>query len=713
MEGFGWSLKKWKKLKFRLLTAMLLILFFAVSGNGFIGTAKVDAASEKTIKTTKTTKKTKAKKKAKKSVLPVLNTNSKTIMKLNSGLLTTYEEYIKYPMNFYTLRVKNKPSGATYKWKSSDPEVATLTYNKKKGTCRVNAKTGGSSMIICTVKAKGGKKYVLSSAIKVKNPATDVKIASEDTEIEKMECDLYLNRGYQFVANVKSKYTSDQIYWSIADTEVADVDGKGFVTPKQEGRTVLTVVAAPEGYDPEIDKYDVVIYAIVINVMEAVEKVTNVSVMTTGEVVVQFSSEIEKSSVFDISGNLTGVSLSSTSGASGMGNVSAYLTDDCMQLYLVPETVPRGKYKLKIKGLTAQNGHLLEDYEDTITIENDSVNVTGANFVSISRTSQTLITAVFDKTLVRPGTMSVLNNKLAKKDVNGKIGSDTTTVVYTLTPEMQELSGVVSVELDGYASSGDSSEEGEENVWIVDVDFTFTTTEVVEIKDTSTLPLPAPSNITQATDDNSKVYIMFQNRIDEESARATANYQFSGGPVVTGASIIANTDQGCMIELDIKENSIPEIGDYEIMVSNVKGYDNAYLPMESYRETIKLNDNKPAFYKGSEFVKGKTVNQIILTFSENIDFGSSAKHFDIKASWIGKNEEGVTVNNTRDIIEYEAKVSGSDNRMILEIPKEIEIPVGAKITVAPIYYGSKSGTYLVDEGGNVVQFTSAEIQVSY
>lgn len=206
---------------------------------------------------------------------------------------------------------------------------------------------------------------------------------------------------------------------------------------------------------------------------------------------------------------------------------------------------------------------------------------------------------------------------------------------------------------------------------------------------------------------------MFQNRLDEDSAAAAANYTFSGGPVVSGTEVVSNTDQGCMVGLILKENSIPEIGEYELSISGVKGYNNAYLAMENYKETIKLNDNTPAFYKSSEFVRGKTANQIVLSFSENIDLGSASNYFDITATWAGKDEAGVTVNNKLAIIEYDVKVSGSDNRLILEFTTEEEIPIGAKITVAPVNFGGRSGTYLIDEGGNVVKFASAEVQVSY
>lgn len=690
---------KWKWIS--ILCLLMFAVFLSTSGNRI----PVSAATKKTAA------KTASKRKAKKKV-PSLNASSKTIMKLNTGLLTTYDEYVKYPMNSYTLRIKNKPKNATYQWKTSDSDVAALVYNKKKGTCRVNAKSGGNSIVTCTMKTKEGKKSVFSCSIKVKNPATSIKIVSEDTEINNMECDLASDREYQFLANVKSKYTSDKIYWSVLDNNIAEVDDFGFVTPKTEGRTVLTAVAAPEGYDPEIDRYDVIIYAIVINVIEPMERVTNVSVMTTGTVVIQFSAEIEEGSLFDSNNDLMGVSLSAMSGASGMGKLSADLTPDHMQLYLVPENAPRGKYKLKIADLTAMNGKRVERYTDTIEIENDSVSVTGANFVSISRTSQQIITAVFDKTLIKPGTMTVSNSKLTKKDVTGKVGSDPSTVLYTLTPEMQELSGVISVELNGYASDGDSTKEGEENVWIIDVDFTFRTQEQIE-EDTSSQPLPAPSNITQATDDNSKIYVLFQNRLDEESARVVSNYSISDGPVITDTEVVANTDQGAMVGLTIKENSIREIKEYEITVSGVKGYNDSYLPMETYKESIKLNDNTPAFYQRSEFVRVASSSQIILTFSENIDLGSSAEYFDIQASWTGKNETGVTVNNTITIIEYEVKVSGSDNRVVIDIAPQTELPIGTKITVAPINFGDKSGTYLVDEGGNVVEFTSAEIQVSY
>jgi hypothetical protein len=672
----------------------------------------VAEAAKKT--TTKTTKKATKKKTTKKQDPPVLNTNSKTILKINSGLITTYEDYVKYPMNSYTLKVQNKPEKATYRWKTSNSDVVSLVYNKSKGTCRLNAKEGGSCIITCTVKTKKGKKCVLSCSVKVKYPATDVEVVTEDTTITSMECDLALDREYQFIANVKSKYTSDLVYWSIDDTEVADVDASGFVTPRAEGRTVLTAVAAPEGYDSESDNYDVIIYAIVINVIEPMEKVSNVDIMTTGQVVIQFSSEIERSSLFDMEDNLMGVSLSAMSGALGTGKLSAYLTDDGLQLYLVPETSPQGKYKLKITGLTAKNGYLVEDYEEVLTIKNETVSTTGANFVSISRTSQTVVTAVFDKTIIKPGTMTISNSKLAKTEVAGKVGSDSATVQYTLTAEMQELSGNQSVTLFGYAASGDSSEEGKENQWIVEMNFDYKDESVEEPLDTSTLPLPEPSNVVQAADTNSTVYIMFQNRIDEDSARVVSNYEFSDGPVITEADVVTNTDQGAMIGLSMEESSIPEIKEYELTISNVEGYNDSYLPMEKYSTSIKLNDNTPAYYKGNEFVRGTGSYSLILTFSETIDFGSSAKYFNIQAGWTGKNEEdGATVYNTAAIIEYEATASGSDNRVVIEFYTDTELPVGAKITVSPITSGGKSGTYLIDEGGNVVEFTSAEIDVSY
>lgn len=723
----------------------------------------VDAAVKKTVNTTKkkatkkatkkTTKKVAKKKAAKVDKQPILNTNSKTIMKINSGLLTSYEDYITYPMNFYTLKVNNKPTKATYQWKSSNPNVASLTYNKKKGTCRVNAKAGGNTTITCIINAKGKKKYVRTCLIRVKNPASSIEIVSEDTTIEKMECDLALDRQYQFLANVKSKYTSDRVYWSISDADVATVDEDGFVTPKQEGRTVLTAVAAPAGYDPEIDKYDVVVYAIVLNVIEPMERVTNVSVMTTGEVIVQFSSAIEEGSLFEFSSGddsstaavspeesknntstntntnttttvntstttnkdanankkMTGVSLKATSGAAGSGAVSGYLTPDCTQLYLVPEDRPNGKYKLKISGLVAKNGHLVEDYEDSVTIKNETVNVAGANFVSISRTSQTIVTAAFDKTLVRPGVMKAYtsaNNKASLVEISGRLGDDPSTVLYTLTPELQSLSGVLSVELNGYAASGDSAEQGEENVWIVDVDFTFSTK--VETLDTSNLPLPAPTNITQATDDNSKVYVIFQNHVDEESARTATNYRFSGGPVITEAEVVSNTDQGCMVGLAIKEGSIPEIKEYEIEVSNIKGFDKSYLAMEAYKQTITMNDNTPPTYKSNQYVKGKP-SKIILTFSERIDFGSDAKYFDLEATWTGKDENGNTEKKTAKIYEYEAKASGSDDRVTIEFTPQEELPIGTVIKVSPV---EGTGTYFVDEGGNKLELAPVEVQVS-
>jgi len=671
-------------------------------------TANSTASSSKTKAAAGTT--TKKKEKA-----PVLNVSAKTIMKLNDGLLTTYEDYVTYPMNAYTLRVQNKPKKATYAWKTSDEDIVSLSYNKSKGTCRVNAKGGGSAIVTCTVKKKNGKRVVLSSSIKVKNPATSIQIVSEDTQIENMECDLAIDREYQFLANVKSKYTSDKVYWSIQNAEIAQVDVNGHVVPKQVGRTVLTAVAAPDDYDPVIDKYDVVVYAIVINVVEPMEEITNVSVMTTGEVVIQFPSPISSGSVFDINGDLQGVKLGSMSGGAGVGKLGAYLSADKLQLYLVPETPPSGSYKLKLWDLVAENGHRIKDYEETLTVHNSNINTVGANFVSMERTSITIVTAEFDKPIIRPGSLLVFSNKLTTiKEVAGKVGPSAYQVQFTLTPEMQQLYGNIEVELFGYAASGDSSEEGEEKSWPFTFDFTFKTQEEEEkTLDTTNLPLPAPSRITQATETNNIVYIMFGNRIDEESARKIENYRISGGPVVTGAEVVDNSDQGSRVELTIKENSIPEIGTYEFTVSGIKGYLDAYKVMENYIEKVELKDNQPASYKSSSYTKTAQGGQIILEFTEIVDMGSDAKYFDLQASWNGKNEQGVTVNNVITITEYEVKVSGSDNRVVIDFSTDPALTVGTKVQITPINFGGTSGTYLVDQGGNVVQFTSAEVDISY
>jgi len=706
--------KKMQKNLVCLLACMICLLFVMAFGAQGAQAASKKQAVQTASKKKKISQKKAASKKKAETKPPKLNTNTKTIMKLNEGLLTTYEEYVKYPMNAYTLKVQNKPAGAVYSWKTSDEDIAALSYQKKKGTCRVNAKAGGSAVVTCVVKKKNGKKTMLTCNIKVKNPATEVKIVSEDTEINNMQCDLSIDREYQFLANVKSKYTSDRVYWSIQDTEVAKVDEAGYVIPKNEGRTVLTAVVAPEGYDPDTDKDYDAIYAIVIDVVEPMEKVTNVTTMTTGEVVIQFSAPIAKGSLFDTTGALQNVSFGSTSGSGGTGKLMGYLSNDGLQLYLVPENAPHGKYKLKIADVMAQNGHFVKTYEDTITIENSMINTVGANFVSIERTSLMVVTATFDKAIVRPGSLIVYDNTLAADEIKGTVAANSYKVQYTLTSEMVALKGNKEIELFGYAASGDSSEEGEEKSWPMTFNFDFKVAdEEKEVLDTSDQPLPGPSRITQATETNNIVYIMFENRVDEESARKTENYAIEGQPQITGVEVVENSDKGCMVALSIKESTIPEIGTYEFKISGIKGYDNSYLPMDAFVKKIQLNDNKPAAYKGSSFERTKDGGKITLEFTEDVDLGSSASYFNLVAAWVGKDENGVTSNNQMTIYDYEVKASGSDNRVVITFYTDDPLIVGTKIQVQPINYGGLSGTYLVDKGGNVVQFGSAEVQVSY
>ena len=675
--------------------------------------------------------------------------------------------------NSATLKIKNLKKSRKVTWKSSKPSVANVTKKgkitaKKTGTAVITAQTGKQTFKckVTVIKKKTSPKSSSSSTTQNissnntnNNNVTNISDSSNSNNSNTSNNTKVVNNNNTFdnSEDTNNSNTSDSSKDTDNNNTLPDSVNSGDSSVNQnQGAASLTPIhpfipsipstpSTPEEplelvnpsdaekpskpeepsepekpSEPEEPSVPEKPSDPVVDTVEPMEEVTNVTVMTTGQIIVQFSAEIEKGSVHDVSGNLTGVSLKAMAGAAETGSLDAYLTDDCTQLYIVPETAPNGKYKLKIEGLTAQNGHTVKDYEDTIVInnENEVVSSIDVNLVSISRISVTTVMAIFDKTIINPGTLTVSDSKITKTEVQGKVGPDPSTVLYTLTPEMQELlKGVVLVSLSGYVASGDNSEEEEENKWDVYMSFDYVDESKKEPLDTSDQPLPPPSNVTQATDTNSMIYVVFQNRVDSESAENAANYTFNDGPVITDAEIVKNSDKGALIALTVQECTIPEMKEYELTISNVKGYNNTYLPMEAYSISVKLNDNTPAYYTGSEFVRGGEKSdyayQIILEFSENIDFGSVAKYFNLEASWVGKDEKGNTVPLTSSITMYEASATGADNKITIGFDIEGELPVGAKINVAPINQGENSGTYLVDEGGNIVKFTSAEVQVSY
>lgn len=622
---------------------------------------------------------------------PKLNKKSVTMIKLHQDLLLDYDEYMKHPVNEYTLFVKNQIKKSNYRWKTNNANVVKIASGGKTSQVILKATGKGKTTVTCTIRTPKNKKITLKCKVKVKYPAADIKITSDSAKIENMSCKLMLGQNYQFGTKVTAPDTSDQVYWSIRDEDIASVSAEGFVTPLKVGRTVLKVTAAPKNWNQE--KESKIIYAIVLDIDEKTASVDKIESIKGSNgyyaIKITFSEPILESSIIGENKLPINMKIGATKGARAPGDLTASLSADKRILTVEASKGFYGTYDVEIFGISAVSGLNVANHKETIKIEGTDGNSTGgATLLSITRTSTSTITASFSKAVTNPGTMTVNNSTLTNlygiRTVYGTIdSSDSSKINYTLDVYMQQLTGSQAVTLSGYVCSGDKS--GVVNSMTTNVNFTINgssnntnTPDVIQ-------QLPAPSNIQQDTSDNNKVMIIFNQQIDESSALSTGNYQFSNGARVESVEITSNTDSGAVITLTLVQGSI--INDQTqttVTISGIKGYNGSFTVMAAATLNITLRENvKPVFLSATY---NSVTKQIILTFSETI-VGSPA--LDITANGASVSYQDIELKNNTLVI------------TLLEAPAASTV-----VTITPL-----TNNVIQDNAGNKADFNAVNVTV--
>lgn len=131
----------------------------------------------------------------------------------------------------YDFNLKNKISGSTYQWTTSDKSIATVN---SKGV--VTGKKSGTATIKCIVKTKDGT-ITLSTKVYIKDkstaPASSLKI---NNKVETLQ----VGETYDFNKTYNKGTVKDYINWTSSNTNLAQVDKNGIVKALGEGKVTIT-----------------------------------------------------------------------------------------------------------------------------------------------------------------------------------------------------------------------------------------------------------------------------------------------------------------------------------------------------------------------------------------------------------------------------------------------------------------------------------------
>ena len=290
--------------------------------------------------------------------------------------------------NTYTLSVKNATNVSKTSWKSSNTKIATVN-----GKGLVNPVAVGTATITATVYFKDGTQKQLSSKVTVKKrvPATSVSLNVVHDEINAQIIEV--GGKYDFNTKLTPSNSTDSTYYSISDTTYATVNSAGVVTGVKPGITVLEAKIGVNKTEASKSTNKVVARTYILvrpktgttptptptatptPTPVAEPKATGVTLVSSKEIKVSFNAPLRKNSVIDANGNLISgaVTITASTNAAVLGNLSAKLSEDCKELYITASGEFAGVYVITvfnkvetIDGIPVQPNAFQNDFIDTV-----------------------------------------------------------------------------------------------------------------------------------------------------------------------------------------------------------------------------------------------------------------------------------------------------------------------------------------------------------
>lgn len=128
----------------------------------------------------------------------------------------------------YNLNINNKIAKSSYKWTSSDEDIATVN---KRGI--VTAKSKGKVDITCTITTPDKTVYKETCKVTVREPAMLFKIRNKVSALN-------LGQEYDLNRRLAPSSSNDKTTWTSSDTSIANPDSMGRFTALKEGEVTIT-----------------------------------------------------------------------------------------------------------------------------------------------------------------------------------------------------------------------------------------------------------------------------------------------------------------------------------------------------------------------------------------------------------------------------------------------------------------------------------------
>ncbi len=318
----------------------------------------------------------------------------------------------------HQLEIKDKVSGSTYKWSSSNTKVAKVS---SKGL--VTSVGKGSATIKCVITYPTSKTKTISSKVKVIVPASEVRI-NNAVEVNGAHI-MLLGEKFNFNRDIVPAGSSDITFWSIgggdADCIRIDDSSSGIVTALKTGKVILKATAAKSTSSADI-KSSIVNDAIIIEVKSPTATVNNVEITGSTEIKAVFDSPIEASTVIGANNTLLdSIEVTLRKNIKGVlakdpGKLKAGLSADGRTLTITSENMFDGEYGINFTPkIKTTGGVAIEEYYKQISY----VDTTGPVITAIVLDDSGLISTIQFNEAIDISTLKVSNATLYSGSATG------------------------------------------------------------------------------------------------------------------------------------------------------------------------------------------------------------------------------------------------------------------------------------------------------